>query len=285
MPQLLCPILRPDSARAVPLAGDLASRLALELVLVDVRSVRPGPMFAPEAAGAPVVIPTAGVGDPVAEAAPAQPPVDLEALAHQAGVRPHRLEHVEAPPLQALRDLSSRPEVELLVVGDAGHGPLASALVGDAPRGALRDVHSPLVLVPVHTGQTALPPRPSVVCAVDDDDVAETVAVFAAAFAQRLGGALTLLHAGDDADRAARVRARCRRALVDLDDASFETVPGTAAEDLDALAAERGAHLIVVGRPRHGALLSSLRGSVAHSAAQGASLPVVVVPDAAGVHR
>ena len=100
---IICAVLRPESVRAVALAGDLAELLAFPLVLVDIRPP------------APDAVPASGAGDPMALGLlpPAPPPADLE-----------------APPAAAIASLSAKRDVSLIVAADAGGGPLAAAFTG-----------------------------------------------------------------------------------------------------------------------------------------------------------
>jgi nucleotide-binding universal stress UspA family protein len=261
---LLCAVLRPESERAVALAGDLATRLALELALVD---IRPTPHDL-------VATPTMGAVPP-----PSPPRADLAALAEGAGVHPDRCDFIEAPPAAALETLSARPEVEILVASDSGGGPLVTALTGEAPRSALRHLHAPLVLVPEHDRRTAaLTEPPSIACAVLDDETAVAAATVAVDLSRRLGAALRFVHAGDDEDAPLRIEERIGAALPKDRAATLEVIPRDQAHELHAWAGARGADLLVTGPPRRGALGSALLGSVVHSASQHGTIPVVVAP-------
>jgi nucleotide-binding universal stress UspA family protein len=282
MPEIVCTVLRPESARAVALAGQLAERMSLPLSLIDIRSTAPDLVGPPHAPAAPLVAP-GPVADPAAGGLPpAPPPADLEALAHEAGVRPALCQYMEAPPVAAIEVLSMQPGTALLVAADSGGGPLATALSGEPPRSALRDLHAPLVLVPLRDGgRPTLGDEPCVACAVTDDDAADEAVAVAVDLAERLGASLRFMHAGDDEAAASRLEVRIAAALPDGAGATFEVLPPDHAHDLHAWADARGADLLVVGPPRRGALGSALLGSAVHRAAQHGAVPLVVAPAAA----
>lgn len=274
MTSIICAVLRPESLRAVALAGDLAELMDLPLVLVDIRPT------------GPEAVPASGAGDPMALGLlpPAPPDADLEGLAREAGVVPTRCERLEAPPAAAIASLSGKRGVSLIVSADAGGGPLAAALTGEPPRSALRDLRAPLVLVPEGARrQKRLPARPHLACAVLDDDAAPGATAVACDLAGRLDATLTFVHAGDEPETAERVARRVRSGLPDGQEAGFEVLPRDDALDLHAWAEGRGADLLITGPPRHGGIVSALLGSVVHSAAQHGTVPIVIAPEGAGV--
>jgi nucleotide-binding universal stress UspA family protein len=279
MPTIVCTVLRPESERAVALAGDLAERMDMSLTLVDIRPVRPDPAFM-TTPHAPHIAPAAPVDDPATTGpVPAAPPADLEALARQAGVSPAGCERMEAPPAAAIEELSARPGVELLVASDTGAGPLATAITGKPPRSSLRHLHAPLVLVQEHARRPVrLPDHPSIACAVLDDESGAPAAALAGDLADRLGATLRFVHAGNDDDALPRLQDLVRSAIAPHGDVRLEVLPREDAQDLHAWAERQGADLLVTGSPRHGALVSALLGSVVHTAAQHGEVPVVVAP-------
>jgi nucleotide-binding universal stress UspA family protein len=272
MTQIVCTILRPDATRAVAIAGELAERMSLPLALVDIRPVVPGV--------APVAVPQAPYVAGDAAVPPAAPVTDLEALARDAGVDPDLCEHVEAPAVAAIESLSRNPEVELLVAADSGGGPLATALKGDPPRAALRDLGAPLVLVPEQFGRsTVLADRPKIACAVLDDDSGAAATALAAELAERLGGTLAFVHAGEDEEAVGRLESTIAEAVPGNDDVVFEVLPEMASHDLHMWAEAQGADLLVTGPPRHGSFGSALLGSAVHTAAEHGSVPLVIAPE------
>lgn len=279
MSHVVCTILRPESKGAVAVAGNLAERLSLPLVLLDIRATRPDLVPSRGTPHAPAVG-TTTLGDPVALGPPpVPPPADLRALARDAGVHAERYERIEAPPASAIASLSAHPDVELLVAADTGGGPLAAALNAESPRSLLRDVHAPLVLVPEQERSPApLPERPSIACAIADDGAAGAAAAVAADLADRLGGTLTFVHAGEDPDVTAGLEEQIRTAIGDERAVDVETLPAEAAQDLHEWAGARGADLLVTGPPRRGAVGSALLGSAVHRAVQHGTLPIVIAP-------
>ena len=277
MTQIVCTILRPESRRVVALAGELADRMALPLSLVDIRPAA-AEAIAPTAPHGPFLAPGAVAGE--AAVPPAPPAADLEMLARDAGVEPVLCEHVEAPAIAAIEALSRNPDVALLVAADSGGGPLATALKGDPPRAALRDLGAPLVLVPeMHRRTTLLSEPPVIACAVLDDDASAATIALAADLAERLDGTLAFVHAGEDEEAVARLEDRIERTVPDDREVTFEVIPELASHDLHAWAATHGADLLATGPPRHGAFGSALLGSAVHTAAEHGTVPLVIAPD------
>jgi nucleotide-binding universal stress UspA family protein len=240
--EIVCAVLRPGEERAVRLAAQLGRRLGEPVVLVDLRTPLPPPGVMPVEGVVPTTPPPPlAAGDEGVE-----PRADLAALAERAGATGARHEILVGAPGDALRQLTERPAIDLLVVTDSGGGPVAAKLGGNAGRDVLRDARCPVVLVPAaSTG--ALPDPLAIVCGAGDDPAGEEVTGFAEALARRLDASLEIVRVGDDAATAIRDAARAA-----------------------------GAGLVVVGPPARGALGAALRGSVAHDVLQDSDVPVVV---------
>ena len=298
--EVVCAVLSGASSKgAVRVAARLAERLSLRLALIDVHVPIPPPQAAPLEAPQPVVPfgPAVGVPPlPGDEIAVVQGPAEWR---REVAMAPDtREDTMTAAPAMALERLAQDPRTALLVVGDEGGGPLRAKLEGNAGRSVLSDVRCPVVLVPRRrAGTTDEADIATVLCGVDDDGAAPAVAVAAASLAERLGARLRIVHVlerslsgappepvapsqlgGDGRNESERLFATCRAALPPHAAAEFVTVDGDAAEGLRSAAREVDAGLIVVARPRHGAVGSALLGSVMHQLLRTGTTPICVIP-------
>jgi nucleotide-binding universal stress UspA family protein len=286
------------SKRAGRLAARLAERLSLRLALIHVQM----PIAPPDAAIVEGPHPVAPIAvDLVAPLELLTPPPVAPAAWEEVLVcsQPTRRDIVPGVPSEALQRLSEAEDTALLVVADDGGGPLTSVFAGNAPRGAIRSVACPMVLVPELMVEHAN--VRNVLCGVDEDDAAADVASAAADLAGRLGGRLRFVHVVgravsgaepeqtplgelDESSRRATEALfdRCRTVLGAQSTAEFVTIEGDAADGLRAAAEDMDAGLIVIGRPLRGALGSALMGSAAHALLRAGGFPVVVVPPAGG---
>lgn len=146
-------------------------------------------------------------------------------------------------------------------------------------------------------------PSSTVICAVADDDRVHDVVATARALAERGGLRPLFAHVAEPAFPAhagalgpgpgpplpADVEALRERALADgrrllagagLGDADSLVVVGDAAVELDRLAVERDAALVIVGTHRRGALARMVAGSVSRALIERGSRPVLVARDA-----
>ena len=283
--RIICAVSERDVAvkETVTLAADLAVRQGLPLEVVDVEAPVPPPVVA---ASAPAVVPPALEldGDHLQAAVmteAARRREALEDLARDAGAEDITTETFVATPVEALRDLSSRPDAHMVVARDRGDGPLRSKLTGNPTREALGGLGCPLAILPPGV-EGRLRKTPRLLCAVDDDEVAVNVAAFAGIVARRLDAPLHVVHSGvaSTARQFARLRARCRSVMPPGVDVMFEVIPGPAVRQVPAEAERGSVDLAIIGAPRHGALGSAVRGSVAHALIDRATAPVVIVPDA-----
>jgi nucleotide-binding universal stress UspA family protein len=265
-----------EDERAALLAGALSRRLELPLTFADVCE----PIASTAVAGGSYAVP------PIPGAAVVSPPADLDRLGEVAGVYGRRT-RIDAPRHEALRRIARDPSTELLVVRDEGGGPMAAALSGSAARSITREATAAIVLVP--EVEASLPVgAPTIVCAVDDGPVAETVAGFAGRLAARLGAMLHVLPARrreEEPDEALSLIERCRSALPSTVNAEFHADLRPPAQALRTLASDVRAELVVLGRPSHGLLLAAVLGSVVHAMLRTPVAPVIVVPDADPAER
>jgi nucleotide-binding universal stress UspA family protein len=139
--------------------------------------------------------------------------------------------------------------------------------------------------------------RGQVLCAVDDDDLAADVLAVAVAFAELIGGGLTLVHVlpshpvpglvAPEADKelrrlgvqeGAEFFARLSEGLAPAAGATERLEIGDASDRILALAEELSVAAIVLGRSR--TLRARLLGSVSSHVIDRAHCPVVLVPRA-----
>jgi len=253
--EVVCAVVPPDDGGvSARLAAQLAKRLDLPLALVGLRIPVPpiagAPLAGPQPVAPPLDLPASSAEPSSGEERELPPPADLARLVDLAGTVPVRTDTVLAAPSDALVALSEAPRTALVVTRDEG-GDILRGLFGAAPaRAGLRAAACPLVLASSHA-RTDLPPAPTVVAGVDEDDQAPTVAEVAGALARGLGGRLRLVH----------------------------VVAPDAGEALADLAEREQASLVVVGRPHRGTLGAAVLGSAVHDLLDATpSTPVVVVP-------
>jgi nucleotide-binding universal stress UspA family protein len=203
-------------------------------------------------------------------------------------------EAVAGEPAQVLLDLE---DVDLVVLGHRGRGGFASLLLGSVGRQVAAHASVPVVVVRGHADAA----RGPIVAGVDGSADADGVLDAAFAAAARYGCPLVVLRTyvpptplwvGDiptAADGAAALDATARDHLLQQMAPWREAYPQVDAEavvspdDVGAVlvAVSHNARLVVVGRPRHGAVISALTGSAGPHLLHHAGCPVLVVPPAA----
>jgi nucleotide-binding universal stress UspA family protein len=269
--EIVCVAIENDQVDAVAsVAADLSRCLGQPLALVDVQVPVP-----PVATTYPPVAPA-----PPLEAETREPPRpvprDLEALARRAGGSAVRYETRVGNPADVLVAIAGDPETSLVVAPDDGSGAFATLLGANPARRVLRDVESPVVLVPPESGGITEPL--TIVAAISGDGAIEEVVGLAAALVSHVPGRLVLVHGWtSEYDEDALERAR---AALPADTAvELRAHQADAADAVESVAAEVDAGLIVLGPPAHGPLVSALLGSTTHAVASHAHVPVVVAPD------
>lgn len=219
-------------------------------------------------------------------------------------------EVVPGDPVEEITAKAEAMEPEFIVLGSRGHGPLAGAILGSVTRALADQKRWPLLIVSDENEPARQGP---VVCGVSAPlEGAVPVARAAECLARRLSKPLTLAHVPTDGDsrvppdaggfpaapggvlptgKLGDARAPEGSAFLDavagrLDggaEVSGRILPGAPAAALEALGAEEGATMIVVGRRGLGALRSAIRGSVSLDLIRDADRPIMVVPGTAGV--
>ena len=71
---------------------------------------------------------------------------------------PVTMRRLEGPPAMTLAEASA--DVDILVVGSRGYGPIRSALLGSVSRALTKSAHCPLVVVPRGAGPVNAPEHP-----------------------------------------------------------------------------------------------------------------------------
>lgn len=169
-------------ATLVGVGAALAERLGLQVELVHVnRLVDMVPVGAgPVTAGLPVLVP-----EP--EDATGRSRERLADLAEAVGHDGAPCVVLDGPPAQVLKDLSRRPDLAYLVVGDHGTGPLRAFVEHSLTRTLLRTSRCPLVVVPEHASPEAVERPKAIVCAVDEEATAQAALSSTRELARRLG--------------------------------------------------------------------------------------------------
>lgn len=271
-PSVVCGVDHSANARTLAaFAADLAERLGLRLVLVHAVPVT-----------APAVVPSWPVRIP-------HDAIQARDAARDAGARlltdvidaagvPHAVARVvEGSAPECLGAVAEQEAARLLVIGTHGEGAAHVLVMGSVSLSTTRMAPCPVVVLPHDLQQAPLSPpdAETIVCGVADADDREPLRV-----ADSLAGALGLrplpAHAvpGEQDDRSAGTVSELRQALGD----GPEILVGDPAAELQRLAEEARAAMVVVGSRGRGAVRASLLGSVSRSLTCASKVPVVVCP-------
>jgi len=267
--------------RAAEHAATLADRLGRRLVLVH-------------AAGRPIVDPQTrrrplGYDMFAAEHRRAHERW-LAALAVDIGAGRAETRVEVGPAVDWLTALADAYSAALIIVGCRGVSTLHTVMLGSVSADLLRRSPCPVMVVPPRVHQDDARDRPArVVCGVGDRTDAPA-ARLAAQLADALDAPLTLSHVvprATDPRLEHSARSLLSGVIADLAvhqrDVAVSLRHGRVSEELDTLAAEHDALLVVRSRGR-GLLRSGLLGSVSRELATQGRRPVVICPRGARTH-
>jgi nucleotide-binding universal stress UspA family protein len=160
-------------------AAALGGRLGLGVELVHVNRLVD---MAPVAAGTIAI----GMPVPAPEDAAALSRERLRSVAGTLGDDHASCAVLDGAPAMVLEEVSRRPDLAYLVVGDHGAGPLRAFVENSLTRTLLRTSGCPLVVVPEHGSPESIERPTAVVCAVDEEATAPAAVATARELARRL---------------------------------------------------------------------------------------------------
>lgn len=225
-------------------------------------------------------------------------------------IDPGSAEVVSGDPAAEISARADELQPDFIVLGSRGHGPLAGAILGSVTRDLADERRWPLLVVsdtnesgrqgPVVCGITT-PLEDAVLAARGAERLARRLGkslilahvpadegspapVSAGGFAGAPGGVMpTVVLGGIGESKAGKLLDAVASRLEGGTPVRKETLSGSPAGALEALAAEEGAEVIVIGRRGLGALRSAIKGSVSLDLIRDARCPIMVVPGTAGV--
>jgi nucleotide-binding universal stress UspA family protein len=218
----------------------------------------------------------------------------LASLGATEGVRVE-IRSVEGPPHKALERVAAEAGVDLVVVGQRGHGAVASLILGSTSHALSHHCPKPLVIVPGSRGkeESSRPVR-HIVVGVDGSEGADTALRWAASEAKAHNALLEVAVAWSwvtispelivdmPVDLSVEVAAKeiLNQAIERLDmqavDTKLTVQEGAAADVLLGLAGS--ADLLVVGTRGLGRAHEMFLGSTSHQCAHRSPVPVAIIP-------
>ena len=283
--RIICGIDDSRGGREALLAAvTLSQRLATRLIVVNVASIDPdGPVRNTREL------------DRLRGTAAQQAERVLEVVAGSGGRAPDAERRAEVGwPAARLAAVATGEHADFIVVGTRGRGRISSAVLGSVSRELLSHAPCPVLVVPpgagaMQTHRPSCPTRRSIVCGVDGSEHSRRAARQAARLARSLDVRLVLTHAYRPrlltrSVGAARSEARtqleaARAALPPTAEAELRLERGETTEQLQRVAIEEHAELVVVGSRARGTVPTLLSGSVASDLATSAPVPVLIVAD------
>ncbi len=259
--------------------------------------------------GVPVVV------DGIGPAVPPPPAEDRDQLtqaldkllepAARVGVRVHA-EVMDGEPVKRILQRAEAIPADMIVMGTHGHGGFERLVLGSVTEKVLRKATCPVLTVP-NPGSGTLSPREllfgTIVCPVDFSEASLSALTFAIALAKESHGHLLVVHVLEqipDDPRALMhfnmpnyrsfleldVAERLKKAIpeADRERAGIEDVilTGKAHGEIQRLAKERGAGLIVMGVTGRSALDMALFGSTTNQLVRTATCPVLTIRSSLG---
>jgi nucleotide-binding universal stress UspA family protein len=292
---ILCPVdFSEQSRHALRLAGALAARYQSRLVVLSVVD----PLLA-EAARAGLKLDLAKT-----ETLPALEAFVTATWPGEAVPAPHPVCEVRVGnSSDVILEVAARDAVALIVMGTQGLGGLRKWLVGSTTERVLRGTRTPVLAVPPisHVRNVAFDVD-AILAATDFTDSSAVAVAVAAKFAKNVSVPLLLTHVVEavtappewsdivEESNEARVSdAQARlKTLAEEFSGSQATeaivMLGDPAEAIAALAAERGAGLIVMGLTGNQGPFARSPGSIAYRVLCVASVPVLIVPPSANAN-
>jgi nucleotide-binding universal stress UspA family protein len=118
----------------------------------------------------------------------------LEQIVNRAGLGNVEYRALRGPAHDALQRASTRPDVEMLVLGTRGLGTITGLMLGSVSRSLLFNTARPLILVPQHRNRARLD---RIVAGLDGSPISKSVAAWSAKLCKDLGAAVTILRCID----------------------------------------------------------------------------------------
>ena len=186
-----------------------------------------------------------------------------------------------------LGEFVEKYEADLVVVGTSGRAGLGKVFLGSVAEEIIRDAACPVLTVGAHAAGMTAQDIESILCAIDFSQESLHASEYAFFLAQEQKAHLALLHVvGGSMDEppshAVQLISQALRELVSLQGGLFYepeivVTGGAVADRILEFAAERSAHLIVMGVRGVGAFASQVSrfGSIAHEVISRSSCPVL----------
>jgi nucleotide-binding universal stress UspA family protein len=235
---------------------------------------------------------------------PGDQPDALAALRDQAGAGAAEARLLPpGPAAEALLTAAAEEGARLLVVGSRGHSALRSGLLGSVTRDLAGRSTIPVVVVPPHLEEGGPGAGATIVCGVDGSAHAVAAARISGGLAGALGGRVVVVHALKDlratiAYLGARSEQPPLTGQPDAREAEAVRIveegvgaagagargvvePGAPWDALEGVGEREGAAMLAVAARGLSATRAALFGSVATRLAEGATLPILVVPEPA----
>jgi nucleotide-binding universal stress UspA family protein len=186
-----------------------------------------------------------------------------------------------------LRGFVERYEADLVVVGTSGRAGLGKVFLGSVAEEIIRDAPCPVLTVGAKAAGMTAPDILNILCAIDFSQESLHASEYAFFLAQEHKAHLTLLHVvggsiAEPPSHAVQLLSQALRELISLQAKLFYepeivVTGGPVADRILEFAAERSAHLIVMGVRGVGAFASQAShfGSIAHAVISRSPCPVL----------
>ena len=223
----------------------------------------------------------------------------LAELARHADAPSIELEIGSGLPAESILDYATRTAASFIVMGTHNRGLLASAVLGSVSSSVVAATDRPVLLVPSDHRPTVTSAAPIVV-GLDETPLAVATLHAAADLADRAGMPLIAAHvvqppapvapgiagglpvpAAQGTTEEDRARVERLRELSEGVGAEFLSRRGGVADELVAVADERGAAMLGLGTQAFGRVRAALLGSVSRAVLDHATVPLMVVTESA----